>query len=71
MALKIAALNDWGVLLQPRLLIDKELQTGELVEILADVKPSPSPVNILYKSRQDVSFKLKIFIEFVENALRV
>lgn len=70
MALKVAALNDWGIMLQPRLLIEQELRTGKLVEILTDFKPIPSPVNILYKSRNDISFKLRLFIDFVEKKLR-
>jgi len=70
MALKIAALNDWGVLLQPRLLIEEELRTGKLVEILSDCKPIPSPVNLLYKSRHDISFKVRLFVEFVGEMLR-
>lgn len=70
MALKIAALNDWGVLLQPRLLIEQELRAGKLVEILSDCKPDPSPVNILYKSRNDISFKIRLFVEFVGKMLR-
>ncbi|MGF1911506.1 LysR family transcriptional regulator [Vibrio kasasachensis] len=70
MALKIAALNDWGVLLQPRLLIEEELRAGKLVEILYDYKPSTSPVNILYKSRNDISLKIRLFIDFVIKTLR-
>ena len=69
MALKIASLNDWGVLLQPRLLIEEELRNGKLVEILADSKPSPSPVNLLYKSRSDISLKSRLLIDFISNKL--
>ncbi len=70
MALKTAALNDWGVLLQPRLLIEEELRTGKLVEILSDYKPNPSPVNLLYKSRNDISLKVRLFVDFVGEMLR-
>lgn len=70
MALKIAALNDWGILLQPRLIIEDELRTGKLVEILADCRPDPSPVNILYKSRDDISLKVRLFVEFIGKTLR-
>ncbi len=70
MALKMAAINDWGILLQPRLLIEQELQEGKLVEILSSFKPAPSPVNLLYKSRHDLSYKARLFVDFVEEALR-
>ena len=70
MALKIAALNSWGILLQPRILVEEELKLGNLVEILSDCKPEPSPVNLLYKSRNDISVKVRLFVEFVEKALR-
>lgn len=70
MALKIAALNDWGILLQPRLIIEEELRSGKLVEILSDCRPDPSPVNLIYKSRDDISLKVRLFVEFVRKTLR-
>ncbi len=69
MALKVAALNDYGVLLQPRILVIDELNNGKLVEILSDFKPDPSPVNLLYKSRSEISLKVRLFIEFVKKRL--
>ena len=70
MALKMASLNHEGILLQPRLLIEEELKAGKLVEILSTHKPSPSPVHLLYKSRTDIPFKVRLFIEFVVKTLR-
>ncbi len=69
-ALKTAALNDYGVLLQPRILVINELKNGELVEILSEFKPNASPVNLLYKSRNEISLKVRLFIDFIEQKLR-
>ncbi len=70
MALKVAALNDYGVLLQPRILVSDELTDGKLVEILSEFKPEPSPVNLLYKSRNEISLKVRLFIDFIQQRLR-
>ncbi len=58
-----------GVLLQPRILVINELESGELVEILAKFKPDASPVNLLYKSRNEISLKVRLFIDFIEQRI--
>ncbi|MGF1760892.1 LysR family transcriptional regulator [Photobacterium sagamiensis] len=63
-ALKVAALKGTGVLLQPRLLLSEELDRGELIEILRDQVPTPTPVHVLYKSKA-LPLKTRVFIEFV------
>ena len=67
-ALKVAALKGTGVLLQPRLLLSKELDRGELIEILRDHVPTPTPVHVLYKSKA-LPLKTRVFIEFVLAAM--
>lgn len=63
MALKSAALQSWGVVLQPKILLEKEIESGELVEILSDFKPASLPIYLLYHSRVDQPLKVQIFIE--------
>ena len=67
-ALKVAALKGTGVLLQPRLLLSEELHRGELIEILRDQVPTPTPVHVLYKSKA-LPLKTRVFIEFVLAAM--
>ncbi len=63
-ALKVAALKNTGVLLQPRLLLEEELARGDLIEILSDNVPPPMPVHILYKSKA-LPLKTRTFIEYI------
>ena len=69
-ALKVAALKGTGVLLQPLLLLQEELTSGELVEVLKDHKPPVMPVNLLYKSNTP-SLKIRTIIEFILESLQV
>lgn len=59
-ALKVAALNHAGILLQPRALLSEELESGTLQEILADALPAPRPVNLLYPAREPLPLRLLI-----------
>ena len=67
-ALKVATLKGAGILLQPRLLLSEDLVRGELIEILSDQVPTPSPINLMYKSKA-LSLKTRVFIEFVMAAM--
>lgn len=64
-ALKQAALKGWGILLQPRVLVENELLQGSLIELLSDYAPAPRPVHLLYASREHQSLKLKLFIDYI------
>jgi len=57
------------VVLQPRLLLDEELERGNLIEILSDSVPTPMSVHILYKSK-GLTLKTRTFIEFVLAAMK-
>ncbi|EDQ02809.1 LysR substrate-binding domain-containing protein [Shewanella benthica] len=67
-ALKVATLKGAGILLQPRLLLSEDLVRGELIEILSDQVPTPSPIHLMYKSKA-LSLKTRVFIEFVMAAM--
>ncbi len=68
--LKTAALNHSGILLQPRMLVEEELKTGKLIEILQDFTPENRPVNLLYKSRKNQPYKNKLFVDFLVNQFK-
>ena len=63
-ALKVAALKGTGIVLQPMLLLQDELASGELIEILKDHTPPTMAVNVLYKSKSP-SLKIRTMIEFI------
>lgn len=62
--LKFAALKGSGVLLQPKILVEQEIQSGALVEILHQHTPKPKPIHLLYRSKK-LSLKNRTFVEFV------
>jgi len=69
-ALKVSALNHGGILLQPRLLIERELAGGELIEILSEFAPKDRAVNILYKGRKNQPYKNSLFIDYIFNQVK-
>jgi len=64
LALKVAALKGTGIVLQPMLLLQDELASGELIEILKGHTPPAMAVNVLYKSKSP-SLKIRTMIEFI------
>ncbi|MGR5238618.1 LysR family transcriptional regulator [Vibrio alfacsensis] len=62
--LKFAAIKGAGVLLQPKILVEEELQSGALVELLQKHAPKPKPIHLLYRSKQ-LSLKNRTFVDFV------
>lgn len=67
--LKHASLNHLGVILQPKILLDKELEEGSLKPILMEYAPTPSAIHLLYKDKS-LSLKNRTFVEFALSALR-
>ena len=64
-ALKVAALNHAGIVLQPRALLSQELASGALLEILPDALPAPRPVNMLYPAREPMPLRLRLLIDYL------
>ncbi|MBY6185228.1 LysR family transcriptional regulator [Marinobacter hydrocarbonoclasticus] len=64
-----AALDNGGIILQPKLLLQAHLDNGRLVEILADFAPTPMPINLLYQAGQQ-PLKNRAVIEFLIERLR-
>ncbi|GIU32309.1 LysR family transcriptional regulator [Shewanella sp. MBTL60-007] len=62
--LKFAAINGAGVLLQPKILVEEEIQSETLVELLQTYAPKPKPIHLLYRSKQ-LSLKNRTFVDFV------
>ena len=66
-ALKVAALNHAGIVLQPRALLSQELASGALLEILPDALPAPRPVNLLYPAREPMPLRLRLLIDYLSD----
>jgi DNA-binding transcriptional LysR family regulator len=68
-ALKAAALNGAGIILQPSILVYKEIEHGTLIELLDEFTPVPKPIHLVFRSRT-LSIKNRTFIDFVVGELR-
>jgi DNA-binding transcriptional LysR family regulator len=45
--------------------VARELVSGELVEVLVDFPPSPSPVYVLYPHSRQLSPRVRVFIDWI------
>lgn len=45
--------------------VEDELRSGRLVEVLADVRPPPLPVSIVYPSSRHLPAKVRTFVDFL------
>jgi DNA-binding transcriptional LysR family regulator len=67
---RAAALQDQGLILQPSFLIDADLRSGALVEVLPRYRATELGIHAVYASRQHVSPKVRLLIGFLAAALR-
>ena len=63
------ALLGLGLVQVPRYRVAHELETGALVEVLADHSPTASPVYLLYVEGRQLSPRVRIFIEWASSEL--
>ena len=54
-----------GLIQVPRYRLGDALARGELVEILRDFPPSPSPVYVLYPQSRQLSPRVRVFIDWL------
>jgi DNA-binding transcriptional LysR family regulator len=64
-ALRVAALADAGIVLQPEVLLGEDLQAGRLVHVLPDWGSRPMPMHLLYAQDRRPTAKLRSVIEFL------
>lgn len=69
-ALRNAALDGIGIILQPRALLKNDIESGRLIEIMADYVPETRPVYAVFPSERQLAPKLSSFIEFLANSFR-
>jgi LysR family transcriptional regulator, regulator for bpeEF and oprC len=67
-ALRIAALSGIGIAVNARWLLERDLQSGALVEILPDFEPVPMPIHIMLPSGRYVAARTRALIEFIAKA---
>ena len=64
-ALRTAALQGLGIIMQPEILVGDDVAAGRLVRILPDYEPPYRPMYLVYVADRRPTPKLKSFIDFV------
>lgn len=66
---RAAALKGQGIILQPSFLVEEDLRSGALVEFMPQYRAGEFGIYAVYPSRQYVSAKVRLLIEFLSKAL--
>ncbi len=64
-ALRMAALNGMGIIMQPEILLAEDLKSGALRPILQNYAPLPKPIHLLTQADRTLTPKLRTFIDFL------
>ncbi len=64
-ALRTAAIEGLGIIMQPEILLTDDVTSGKLVRVLSDYQLPSRPTHIVYHADKKPTPKLKSFIDFV------
>lgn len=64
-ALREAAMSGFGLVHLPTYLTGKDLQQGDLVEVLEAYRPPPDPIRLIYPSKRHLSPRTRAFIDLL------
>ncbi|HEX4328847.1 MAG TPA: LysR family transcriptional regulator [Burkholderiales bacterium] len=59
-----------GLIQIPRYHVEAQLAQGSLVEVLAQYRPAPMPVSVLYPHSRQLSPRVRVFIDWVVERMR-
>ncbi len=65
-----AALHGHGLIQVPAHGVEEYLRAGQLVEVLAEYRPPPVPLSILYARRRHLAPRLRVFMDWLSDLLR-
>ena len=65
-AIRQAVMADIGIAASPAWLIQDDLKSGKVIEILRDFTPPPGEINAVYPSARHASAKVRAFTEFLK-----
>lgn len=63
-ALRAAALAGTGIIMQPKVLLQEDIETGRLVRLLAKYEPRSRPLNAVFAPDKRMTPKLRSFLDF-------
>jgi DNA-binding transcriptional LysR family regulator len=69
LALRAALLDDLGITLTPRFVVENDLRDGRLRAVLADYRVRQPSVYAVYPARQHLTPKVRAFVEFAAELL--
>ena len=58
-----------GLIQAPRHRLAEDLAAGTLVEVLADFPPTPTPLSVLFPTRQKLSRRVRVFVDRLGSGL--
>lgn len=64
-ALRMAALNGFGIVMQAESMLADDIAAGRLVPLLRDWLPAPRPMHLVYSRDRRATPKLTTFVDFV------
>lgn len=64
-ALRVAALHGQGIIMQPAVLLEEDVQAGRLIQLFAEFELGSRPVSLVYLPGRYRSSKLGSFVDFV------
>jgi DNA-binding transcriptional LysR family regulator len=62
--------NDLGLVQMPRYHVEQELRSGAFVEVLAQWRPHPMPVSVLYPHQRQLSPRVRVFVDWLSDVMR-
>lgn len=63
--LRLAAVNGAGLILQPLFIVEEDLRSGRLVQVLEQYTSSQYGIYAVYPSRKHLSAKVRTFVDFL------
>lgn len=66
-----AARMGFGLIQAPRYRFADDLREGTLIEVLADFPPTPTPLSVLYPSNKQLSPRVRIFIDWLVEIIKL
>ena len=63
--------SGFGIIQVPGIMVDAYLQDGRLTEVLADFRPSPRTVSMLYPSKSYLAPQVRVFVDWVHERFPV
>lgn len=65
-----AGLHGHGLIQVPAHDVREAIAAGELIELLADFRPAPVPISVLYARRRHLAPRARVFMEWLGNLLK-